>query len=185
MAHRWEFISRAAVSDSGTLHGYAALYDVPTTKQNQFPGTETIGRGSFDAVLDLGEDVRATVDHSLSTIGLLGSRTAGTLRLTSDDTGLGYEIDAPDTQTGRDIRTLVSRGDVRGASFLAAMNRATIERTAGGVIHRSFNQLFDVCITAMPAYDETSVAARTAAGHSLAAQLAAIRMRAFRERNSG
>lgn len=185
MAERWECLSRAAVSSSGQLHGYACVWDTPTTRQNQFPGTEQIARGAFDRALAAGDDVRATVDHSLGTTGLLGRTSNGTLRLSSDKHGLGYEIDLPDTTTGRDIRELVARGDVRGASVLAVMNRAKIERTSSGVIHRDFNQLLDVTICAEPAYLETEAIARTAAQQTLTAQLAAIRLRVFKERYCG
>lgn len=176
-SNRWEFVSRAEVSPEGILSGYAAVFDVPTNKQDQFPGTETIARGAFSDALTLGSNVRATVDHSTGTVGLLGCTQAGTLRLSQDEVGLRYEIDLPGTQTGRDIQALVQRGDVRGASFLARMNRGTIERTASGVVHHDFPELLDICITAMPAFVETSVAARTASEQSLAGQLAMIRHR--------
>lgn len=176
MYKSWQCVSRAAVSPSGTLHGYAAAYGVPTTKQNQFPGTETIARGAFDDRLQ--DDVLANTDHNPSAATMLGRTSSGTLRLSSDDYGLGYEIDLPDTQAGRDLRTLVERGDIRGASFRAAMNMNTLERTASGVVHHGFNQLLDICITAVPAYDETDVAARFAAEQqSLRGQLAMIRHR--------
>ena len=177
MTERWEFVSRAEVSPAGVLSGYAAVFDVPTSKQAQFPGTETIARGAFTKALESAGNVRATVDQSTGTVGLLGTTAAGTLRLSQDDVGLRYEIDLPDTSTGRDVRALVARGDVQGASFMAKMDRATIERTATGVVHHNFPELFDICITAMPAYAETSVAARTSAGQPLSAQLATIRAR--------
>lgn len=176
----YTLISRAEVSDSGILRGYAAVYGVPTSRQAQFRGTETIARGSFDHVLAVAptadDDTLMTVDHIPS--NLLGRTSSGTLRLFSDDHGLGFELDLPNTSLGNDMRELVRRGDMRGASFLAAMDPASIERTASGVIHRNFTRLVDVCLTAMPAYPETEVAARTeAVQQSLRAQLALIRHR--------
>jgi HK97 family phage prohead protease len=153
------------------------VFGVPTSKQDQFPGTETIARGAFTEALKRPGNVRATVDHSMGTAGLLGTTDAGTLRLSQDDYGLRYEVDLPDTATARDLAVLVARGDVRGASFMARMDRATIERTEAGVVHHNFPELLDICITAMPAYAETSVAARTGSGQTLRAQLATIRAR--------
>lgn len=165
-------ISRAEITDTGALRGYAAVYDVPTDRQAQFTGTETIARGAFDAVM--GDDVLFTIDHNPSM--LLGRTSSGTLRLFSDEHGLGFELDLPNTQLGQDTREMVKRGDLRGASFTAAMDRSTIERTASGVVHRNFTRLVDVCVTAMPAYVETDVAARSEGhGRSLRAQLASIR----------
>lgn len=166
-------ISRAEITDSGVLRGYAAVFGIPTDKQAQFNGTETIARGAFDGALSAKDDVLFTIDHNPSL--LLGRTSSGTLRLFSDEHGLGFELDLPNTQLGQDTREMVKRGDLRGASFTAAMDRATIERTSSGVTHMNFTRLVDVCVTAMPAYVETDVAARTASQQSLRAQLASIR----------
>lgn len=178
MERFYTLVSRAEVTDEGVLRGYAAVYGVPTSRQQQFRGTETIARGSFDQVLaamsSSTDDTLMTVDHNPSL--LLGRTSSGTLRLFSDDHGLGFELDVPNTSLGNDMREMVRRGDVKGASFLAAMDPSKIERTADGVIHRNFTRLVDVCLTAMPAYPETEVAARTeATPQSLRAQLASIR----------
>lgn len=165
-------VARASVSAEGILRGYAAVYDEPTERQNDYPGTEAIARGAFDDVL--GGDVLALVDHDVSKI--LGRTAAGTLRLESDHRGLAFQIDLPDTTLGRDIRALVVRGDVSGMSFSAVPGE--IERTAGGVIHRSFKRLIDVSVVTMPAYVGTSVVARSAAGTSRAEQILRARHRA-------
>lgn len=162
-------ISRAALTESGILTGYAAIYGVPTNRQAQYAGTETIGRTAFDGLL--GQDVVALVDHNPSM--LLGRTSSGTLRLASDEHGLAFELDLPDTQLGRDTRELVRRGDLAGCSFTAAVG--TVERTAGGVTHTAFTRLVDVSVVTSPAYPETSVVARNAQGQSLRAQLASIR----------
>lgn len=175
--NRWEFVARAEMPAPGILSGYAAVFDVPTTKQDQFAGSEQIARGAFTQALAAPGNIRATVDHSTGTPGLLGTTNAGTLRLSQDGYGLRYEIDLPDTALARDLACLVARGDVCGASFMARMDRTTIERTDTGVIHHNFPELLDICITAMPAYVETSVAARTSAQQSLRAQTASIRAR--------
>jgi HK97 family phage prohead protease len=163
-------LSRAAV-EGNTLVGYAAVYDTPTTRQADFAGTETIARGAFDALLD--QDVVALVDHDSSK--LLGRTSSGTLRLSSDDTGLRFEIDLPDTQLGRDVRVLVQRGDLAGCSFGAALGE--VENVKGGVVHRTFSRLVDVSVVTHPAYLETRVAVRSAAAQSRAAELVALRHR--------
>lgn len=178
MERFYTLVSRAEVTDSGVLSGYAAVYGVPTNRQSQFRGSETIARGAFDGLLiPTGDDndTLMTLDHNPS--NLLGRTSSGTLRLASDDHGLAFQLDLPNTSLGNDMRELVKRGDMRGASFLAAMDPASIERTASGVIHRKFTRLVDICLTAMPAYPETEVLARTAAEQSLRGQLASIRHR--------
>lgn len=150
-------IARAEVTSEGVLRGYAAVYDQPTTRQSDFAGTESIARGAFDGVL--GGDVLGLVDHDVSKV--LGRTAAGTLRLSSDDHGLAFEIDLPDTSVARDVRALVARGDITGMSFSAQTGE--IERTQGGVVHRTFRRLIDVSVVTMPAYEGTEVLARNAA----------------------
>lgn len=162
-------ISRAEVDDTGTLRGYASVFDVPTKRQSDFKGTETIGRTAFEGLLD--GDVVALVDHDPSK--LLGRSTSGSLRLSTDDHGLAFELDLPATQLGRDVHALVKRGDLTGMSFTAALGK--MDRTDSGVVHRSFSRLVDVSVVTFPAYPETEVVARSAAQQSLRAQLASIR----------
>lgn len=168
-------VTRAAVSEEGTLSGFAAVFDQPTTRQDDYAGTETIGRTAFDGLLD--GDVIAVVNHDP---GLLLGRTAsGTLRLSVEAEGLAFELDLPDTQLGRDVRELVRRGDLSGMSFSATVG--TVDRSKGGVTHSQFKALHDVSVVTMPAYLGTSVVARGASSQSLRGQLAAIRARLLLE----
>ena len=163
-------ITRVA-AEGNTLVGLAAVYDTPTTRQRDFPGTESIARGAFDGVLS--DDVVAVVNHDMTQ--LLGRTSSGTLRLTSRQDGLWMELDLPDTTLGRDVRTLVARGDLAGMSFTAALGQ--IERVKGGVVHRTFSRLVDVSVVTSPAYRETSVAVRNADPNVVREQLLRARAR--------
>lgn len=153
-------LSRAEVTEAGVLRGYAAVFDQPTTRQNDYAGTETIGRTAFDGLLS--DDVVALVNHDMSQ--LLGRTSSKTLRIDRDSHGLSFELDLPDTQLGRDVRALVARGDLAGMSFSAEVG--TVERSKGGVVHTAFKRLFDVSVVTMPAYEGTEVVARSARGQS-------------------
>ncbi len=166
-----QLVTRAEITDTGGLRGFAAVYDQPTSRQRQFAGTETIARGAFDGLLD--DDVVALVNHDMAQ--LLGRTSSGTLRLSSDDHGLGFELDLPDTQLGRDVRHLVERGDLRGMSFTAQIGQ--IERTRGGVVHRAFQRLVDVSVVTSPAYEGTEVLARSASPIRVREQLIRARAR--------
>lgn len=169
MARFTSRITRAAVSESGVLSGLAAVFDQPTTRQDDYAGTETIARTAFDGLLDA--DVIACVNHDP---GLLLGRTASkTLRLSIGREGLEFELDLPDTTLGRDVRELVQRGDLSGMSFSATVG--TVDRTKGGVVHSQFKALHDVSVVTMPAYLGTSVVAREASPQSLRGQLARLR----------
>jgi HK97 family phage prohead protease len=164
-------LSRAAV-DGNTLIGVAAVFGVPTTRQSDFPGTETIADTAFDGLLE--DDVVAVVNHDMGQ--LLGRTSSGTLRLAKRSDGLHFAVDLPDTQVGRDARTLVERGDLCGCSFTAAFGE--VERVKGGVVHRTFSRLVDVSVVTSPAYRETSVAIRNANPARVREQMLRARARA-------
>ena len=149
-------VTRAEVTDSGVLRGYAAVFDQPTTRQNDYAGTETIARTAFDGLLD--GDTVALVGHDMNQV--LGRTSSGTLKLSTDQHGLAFELQLPDTQLGRDTRELVKRGDLNGMSFSAEIGK--VDRTKDGVVHRQFARLIDVSVVAMPAYTGTAVVARQA-----------------------
>ncbi len=168
-------VTRAAVSESGVLSGLAAVFDQPTTRQDDYAGTETIARTAFDGLLEA--DVIAVVNHDPAM--LLGRTASKTLRLQVTDEGLAFELDLPDTSLGRDVRALVQRGDLSGMSFSATVGQ--VDRGKGGVTHSQFKALHDVSVVTMPAYLGTSVVARSSAGQSLRGQLAMIRHAARRK----
>jgi len=92
--------------------GYAARFE--SMSQNLGGFTETIRPGAFKKTLKEA-DVRALFNHDPHLV--LGRNVAGTLRLEENAEGLLYEVDLPDTSTGRDVATLLERGDISGSSF--------------------------------------------------------------------
>lgn len=165
-------VARAGVDANGILRGHYAVFDQPTTRQSDYVGTETIGRTAFESLAPW--DTVATFNHDPSL--LLGRLSNETLRLpAADDTGQPFEVDLPDTSVGRDVATLVKRGDLRGMSFLAEVG--DVERTSGGVVHRAFKTLYDVSVVTNPAYTGTDVAARSAAVNAAALRDQLIRLR--------
>ena len=144
------------------LTGYAALYE---SESVVLPGgfREILLRGAFDDALASPEtDVVALFNHDSNQV--LGRQSAGTLRLSTDERGLRYDITPPDTQAGRDTVELVRRGDLAGASFAFTVRSEDEEykRTDDGprrYIQR-VSGLFDVSVVLTPAYPETTAAVR-------------------------
>ena len=101
-----------AEGDGMTLRGYAAVFNSPS---QPLPFIETIQPGAFRDSLKSRNDVKLLWNHDTGTV--LGSTRAGTLRLMEDNHGLLLEADLPDTQAGRDLATLIKRGDVNAFSF--------------------------------------------------------------------
>lgn len=94
------------------LVGVAARYGV---EADIGPFFEVIRPGAFRASLAGQDDIAAYTDHNPER--LLGRRSSGTLKLAEDARGLLFEIDVPDTSTGRDVLELARRGDCSGCSF--------------------------------------------------------------------
>ena len=146
------------------LEGYAAVFSTDTQIGPKAWGfLERIEPGAFkDTIKD--DDIRALFNHdSNQVLGRNGD--AGTLELREDKTGLKVQITPPDTAVGRDVVTLVQRGDVSGMSISFQTLReewAEGDEDTGELPRRTLLEakLFDVGPVTFPAYPTTSVAAR-------------------------
>lgn len=149
---------RAAELRGGTLYGHAAVFGQHAPIRG---GWEAIAPGAFDQVLKR-DNVRALVNHNPSL--LLGSTRSGTLKLATDTDGLVFEVQIPDTTYGRDLRELVERGDLGGASFGFIPGDDTVGTAPDGRqlrTHTNLAQLLDVSAVTYPAYDGTDVSLRS------------------------
>jgi hypothetical protein len=155
---------RAVPGEKPKLRGYAAVFNSPSRDLGGF--VEYVRPGAFRRSLAAGADVVALVAHDTGLI--LGRTGAGTLTLVEDTKGLLFEIAVPPTTAARDLLISVERGDVAGASFAFT--------TPAGGDRWDFKSkpakrelldvdLFDVTVTAIPAYPETSVALRSMQEH--------------------
>ena len=143
------------------LRGYAAVYNQLSV---DFGGwREIIRPGAFTNSLALGPDVRAVIDHE-GGLNTIGRTRNGTLKLSEDTQGLRVEIEPPDTQAGRDIVTLVQRGDLNQMSFAFWTKRDNwLEQDE--FILRELHEVDidggDVAVVTYPAYPQTSVQMRS------------------------
>src|SRR5262245_11080320 len=94
-----------------TVVGYAAVYGRESRDLGGF--RERIAPGAFDAVLAGESDVRCLLNHDPNIV--LGRSKSGTLRLTSEERGLRFEVDLPESRA--DLAESLRRGDLDGASF--------------------------------------------------------------------
>lgn len=146
------------------VSGYAAVFyreDEPGTEFELWDGyVERIMPGAFDRAIQE-DDVRALFNHDANYV--LGRNKASTLRLSVDSVGLRYEIDMPDTQTGRDVRQLIERGDVDGSSFAFIADGVERRRDNGVEVREVTSvQLYDVGPVTYPAYAATTTDTRDA-----------------------
>jgi hypothetical protein len=148
---------RADEAGKVTVTGYAAVFGEWADIYGWFE--ETVARGAFTSTLR-SADVRAYFDHDRGRV--LGRSTAGTLRLAEDAKGLFVEIDLPDTTDGRDVATLIERGDVSGMSFGFSVLRQEWDETVDPPRRTILEvELREVSIVSEPAYEGTSIAMRS------------------------
>ena len=135
-----------------TFEGYAAMFDQPS---EPLPFTERIAPGAFLRSLKTRNEIKLLWNHDTGDI--LGSKRAGTLRLTEDDRGLRVSADLPNTTTGRDAAELLRRGDVDSMSFGFSVPKGGDEWNENGT-ERTLREvkLHEVSIVAFPAYTSTA-----------------------------
>lgn len=152
---------RAVAGGPGLLAGYAAKY--MRYSQNLGGFVEQIAPGAF--AKSLGDKVPVIARYNHDDNYLLGTTEAGTLRLLSDEVGLPYEVDLPDTSAGRDVSALAKRGDLRYSSFAFHTLEDEWSVTEQGFPLRTLLnvQLVDVAPVNSPAYLDTSTGLRSLA----------------------
>jgi HK97 family phage prohead protease len=131
-----------------TIAGYAAVFNSPSEDLGGF--IEYIAPGAFDSVMN--DDVRGFYNHDYNY--LLGRASSGTLRLSTDERGLRYEIDLPNTTYANDLIELMRRGDVNQSSF-AFMIESDSWSVKGKQNIRTItkiSRLIDVAPVVIPAY---------------------------------
>jgi len=147
-----EFRMESAEYEGQTIRGYAAVYNSDSEWMGGF--YEQIAKGAFDDVMD--NDTRAYWNHDESL--LLGRVSSGTLRMSTDDRGLYYEVDLPNTSYANDLVELMKRGDVNQSSFAFLIERDRWEERDGKTyrIIEKVSRLLDVSPVSQPAYPDAT-----------------------------
>lgn len=147
-------------SDSFTLDsagkgfkGVAAVYNQPSLilmRGTGFEFTEIFLPGCFAKR----GDVVALYDHESCLP--LGRESSGQLTLTDTETELQFTLDPVDTAAGRDVRTLVSSGVLKGCSVGFNILDMDFDESKSLATVKSA-ELIEITLTVFPAYPQTSV----------------------------
>ena len=171
----------AGTPDNPKVEGYAAIFN---TVANIGSFSEVIRKGAFTRTLASEGDVVALFNHDENM--LLGRKSAGTLFLEEDSTGLRFSCDLPDTTAARDVYANLRAGNLKECSFGFYVNGPDGEswdRQADGSMLRTLLDvnLFDVSVVVNPAYSGTSAAARNVVPDDLEARMAGANLAAERD----
>lgn len=144
------------------VDGYAIVFEQPTILWTD-PDTgkeykEIISRGALDGV-DL-SDVPFKYNHSDSLMIMARSRNK-TLTLTPNDYGLRVSAILAPTTAGKDLYTLVQRGDINKMSFAFYVADDEYDRNTSTRRINKFAAIGDVSAVDAPAYEQTTLSARS------------------------
>lgn len=137
------------------ISGIATVFNQPSIKGNF---TEYIGQNALNGV-DL-NNVLLLYSHDFSNI--LARADAGTLQTSIQPDGLHFNAQLPDTQLGHDTYINILNGNIKGMSFgfnIAPDGDSWSVNEQGNTIHtiHKIGQVFELSLTPIPAYVETSV----------------------------
>jgi uncharacterized protein len=145
-----------------SLSGYAALFNVEAVIGGLF--RERIAPGAFREALKR-DDVRGLFNHDPNVV--LGRKSAGTLTLAEDRTGLRYTIALnPADPIAVSIAARIERKDITGSSFWFGIDSPDDEEWTVDdpkkLPLRTLKRLrlVDVSPVSFPAYEATTVTAR-------------------------
>lgn len=159
------FLNRDVSTESRHISGYAIVFGQIS---DNLPFHEVIDRNAITQELLDESDVYLTFNHDDNRILGRSNKGVGSLTLTLDETGLKFDIDAPNTDLGDTVLEYINRGDMDKCSFAFCMSGNPEDeewsQSPDGQITRIIKRiayLHDVSVVWVPAYESTSVSARS------------------------
>lgn len=147
------------------IEGYAAVYDSETLIGSEDWGFfERIEKGAFEKA-DL-RDVPLKYNHS-DVVPILARTRNKSLTLIPDEKGLKIRAELLDTTDARDMYKRIQAGliDKMSFAFTVAEGGEEIEKHADNETPlrtiKQFERIFDVSVVDTPAYEDTSIYARS------------------------
>ena len=141
------------------IEGYFAVFN---SNYDIAPGmSESIAEGAFTS--SMANDVRALTNHDTTLV--LGRTKVNTLEIRQDSRGLWGHIEInPNDSDAVNLYNRVKRGDVDQCSFGFDIKSEDTDIRDDGSVHWTIRDvyLYEVSCCTFPAYEETSISARTA-----------------------
>ena len=156
----------ASEENKQLVEGYAAVFNqralIWESEWSGWKYMEVIDRNAF-----AGADMTDTVfKYNHGDVAMVLARASNnTLNLSVDDKGLRMSADIIDTTNGKDVYKLIKRGDLNKMSFAFTVKNERMEADKENKIYTrtitAFDKIYDVAVVDFPAYDGTSIQARS------------------------
>ena len=157
--------TRADEKHGDVLEGVPIVYDAATDIGGLW--NEIVDRGALDGA-DL-KDVRFLVNHDMDSIPLARSRNNNensTMQMTVESDGLHIraDLDTEGNPRAKELYSAVKRGDISGMSFCFTVKDDRWEDLDTDYPTRhitALDKIFEVSAVTYPAYEQTSINARS------------------------
>ena len=151
-------VPREGEADAYKVRGTAIVFDTPTCifEVDGVKYYEVIDRHALDGC-DL-SDVIMNYNHGGKVVARLRNKT---LVLTITDRGLDLEADLSGTAAGRDLYEEIDGGYIDKMSFSFVVRAAEYDAATHTRRITKIRKLYDVSAVDIPAYEETSLSARS------------------------
>ncbi len=154
----FSLIPRENETDEYRVRGTAVVFDTPTCLY-EYDGVkyyEVIDRHAFDGC-DM-TDVIFNYNHGGKVVARLRNKT---LILNITDSGVDMEADLSGTSQGRELYEEIKGGYVDKMSFSFAVRESKYDTQTHTRTITKIRKLYDVSAVDIPAYEETSISARS------------------------
>ena len=164
-------VPREEGSEEYRVKGTAVVFDTPTVLFvcDGIEYKEIIDRHAFDGC-DL-SDVIFNYNHGGKVVARLRNKT---LALAITERGLEVEADLSGTQAGRELYEEIDGGYIDKMSFSFSVREAKYDSVTHTRTITKVKKLYDVSAVDIPAYEETSISARSFFAEEHGKELAAL-----------
>ena len=154
----FSLIPREGEDDAHRVRGTAVVFNSPTClyECDGVKYYEVIDRHAFDGC-DM-SDVIFNYNHGGKVVARLRNKT---LALSIDDRGLHVEADLSGTAAGRDLYEEIDGGYIDRMSFSFRVRESKYDTATHTRTITKISKLYDVSAVDIPAYEETSISARS------------------------
>lgn len=167
----FSLVPREEGSEEYRVKGTAVVFDTPTVlfECDGVKYCEVIDRHAFDGC-DL-SDVIMNYNHGGKVVARLRNKT---LVLNITERGLEIEAELSGTQAGRELYEEIDGGYVDKMSFSFSIQEAKYDSVTHTRTITKVKKLYDVSAVDIPAYEETSISARSFFAEEHGKELAAL-----------
>jgi HK97 family phage prohead protease len=149
-----------AQGETPKITGYAAVFNSRSFLLGDF--VEEVDPGAFTKCLSNNPDIVGLFNHSSDMV--LGRTSSGTMRVSTDEYGLKYEIDPPDTSYAKDLMVSMQRKDISASSFgfVCIKDAWSYDKKTNQNVRRIMEaEIFDCSPVTNPAYGQASSQVRS------------------------